>query len=24
MAVSYDRESEPVQFGLSWETVQGA
>lgn len=24
LALSYDRESEPVQFGLSWETTQGA
>ena len=24
LAVSYDRESEPVQFGLDWQTTQGA
>ena len=23
LAISYDRESEPVQFGLSWDAVQG-
>ena len=24
LAISYDRESEPVQFGLDWQTTQGA